>query len=89
MTLHQVKPFDIQERYFISSVFLQMNYYFWLCIATGLVHWSYFKNNDLLHTLKVYKIPRKEHQAVDFWVTDEIATSEILFWKYLEYFPLI
>ena len=54
------------------------------------MHWSYFKYNDLLlHMLNVYKISRKEHQVVDFWVTDEISASEILFWEYLEYVPLI
>ena len=53
------------------------------------MHWSYFKYNDLLHMLNVYKISRKEHQVVDFWVTDEISASEILFWEYSEYVPLI
>ena len=52
-------------------------------------HCSYFKYNDLLHTLSVYKIPRKKDQVVDFWVPDEIVASEILFWKYLDYVPLI
>ena len=45
--------------------------------------WIYFKYNGLLHRLNVYKIPRKEHQVVDFWV------SEILVWKWLECVPLI
>ena len=49
------------------------------------MHWSSFKSNDLLHRLNVYKIPRKEHQVVDFWDTDEISALEILFWKYSEY----
>ena len=52
-------------------------------------HWSYFRYNSSLHTLNVYKIPWKEHQGVDFWVTDETAYSKILFWKSLEYVPLI
>ena len=53
------------------------------------MHWNYFKCNELLHTLNVYKIPRKEHQVVDFWVADKILASEILFWKYSKYVPLI
>ena len=44
---------------------------------------------ELLHTLNVYKIPRKEHQVVDFWVAYKILASEILFWKYSKYVPLI
>ena len=54
-----------------------------------ITHWTYFKYSDLLHTLNVYKIPRKEHQVVHFWVADKISTSELLFWKYLEYVSLI
>ena len=42
-------------------------------------HWSYFKYNDLLHMLNVYKIPASEHQVVDSWAADEISVSEILF----------
>ena len=52
-------------------------------------YWRYFKHNELLRTLNVYKIPWKKHQAVDFLVTDEISASEILFWKYLRYIPEI
>ena len=37
----------------------------------------------------VYKTPAKEHQVVGCWATDEISVSEILFSKYLEYFPII
>ena len=29
-------------------------------------HRSYFKYNDVLHTLNGYKIPGKEHQIIDF-----------------------
>ena len=47
---------------------------------------SYFNNNDILNA---YKNPRKEDQVVDFWITDEITTSEIVFWKCLEYLSLI
>ena len=54
--------------------------YFWLKR-----HWNYFKYNALLHMLNGYKIPRKEHQVVDFWVTDEKAASEVLFWIYSAY----
>ena len=53
------------------------------------MHWSYFKYNDLLHRSYVYKFPRKEHQVVYFSVTDEIAAPVILFWKNLEYVPLV
>ena len=42
-------------------------------------HCSYFKYSNFLHTLNEFQIPRKEDQVVDFWVTDEIAASEILF----------
>ena len=39
--------------------------------------------------LNVYKIPAKEHQVVDHSEADEISVSQVLFWKYLEYVPLI
>ena len=58
--------------------------YFWEKVPS-----SHFNNNDLLNTLNACKTPRKEHQVVNFGVTDEIAASEILFWKYLEYVTLI
>ena len=61
-----------------KCVSLSKNY--WLLYIK--MHGSYFKYNDLLHTLNVYEIPAKEHQVADFWVTDEITASEILFWKY-------
>ena len=35
------------------------------------------------------KIPAKEHQVVDHSEADEISFSQVLFWKYLEYVPLI
>ena len=44
-----------------------------------ITHWSYFKYNDLLHMLNVYKIPATEHQVIDSWATDEISVWEILF----------
>ena len=49
----------------------------------------YLKYNYLLDKLNVYKNPGKEYQVVDFWVTDVISASEILFWKYLQDVPLI
>ena len=52
-------------------------------------HWSCFKYNGLLHGLNAYNIPRKERQVVNFWVTDEIAASKILFGKDLEYLALV
>ena len=51
------------------------------------MHWNYFEHNDLLHRLNEYKISRNEHQVVDFWVTDELSASEVLFWECLEYVP--
>ena len=39
--------------------------------------------------LNVCKIPRKEPQVVDFWVTDERGASGILSWRFLEYVSLI
>ena len=50
---------------------------------------SYPKWKDRLHTLNVYKIPAKENQGVDRSATYEISVLEILFWKQLEYVPLI
>ena len=49
----------------------------------------YESKNDILHTFIVYKIPAKEHEVVDHWPADEISILKILFWKYLEYVPLI
>ena len=40
--------------------------------------WS-CKYKNLLYTLNVYKIPRKEHQVVDIRVTDKVEASETLF----------
>ena len=53
-----------------------------------ITHWRYFKYNDLLHTLNVYKILKKEHQKI-VQAADEILVSKTLFSKYLEYVPLI
>ena len=53
------------------------------------MHWRHFKYHNLLHRLNIYKFPRKEHQVVDFWVSDQLAAWKILFRKYLEYVPLI
>ena len=49
----------------------------------------YKSKTNILGTLNVYKISEKEHQVSDRWVTDEISVFKILFWKYLEYVPLI
>ena len=68
-----------------KNVCFRMNH--WLLLIKK--HRNYSKYNDLFYTLNVYKITGKEHQVVDFWVTDEVLASEILFWKYLEYAPLI
>ena len=37
----------------------------------------------------MYKIPAKEHQGAYRQDAEEISVSQILFWKYLEYVPLI
>ena len=49
----------------------------------------YFRFNDILHMLNVYKIIVKDQEALDSWATDEISVAEISFWKYLEYVPVI
>ena len=36
---------------------------------------SYFKCNDLLHTLNVYKTAAKKHLVVDSWAADKISVS--------------
>ena len=50
---------------------------------------SYFRFNDILHMLNVYKIIIKDQEALDSWATDERSAAEISFWKYLEYVPVI
>ena len=62
---------------------LNLNYHLFLIIT----HWKYFKCNDLLHILIVYKILEKEHQEI-FEAADEISVSKMLFSEYLEYVPL-
>ena len=54
-----------------------------------LSQWSYSKCKDILQTLNVYKISAKEYQVVDRWDADEISASKIIFWKYLQYVPVI
>ena len=54
-----------------------------------ITYWSYFECNDILHMLSVYKILSNEHQADDSWAKYQMSVSEILFWKYLKYVPLI
>ena len=49
----------------------------------------YKSKTNILGTLNVYKISANEHQVSDRWVTDEISVFKILFWKYLQYVPLI
>ena len=65
-------------------VCLRINYHLFLIIT----HWRYFKYNDLLHTLNVYKILEKEHQEI-VRAADKISVSKELFSKYLEYVPPI
>ena len=43
----------------------------------------------MLRKFKVYKISPKEHQVVDSRDTDQIWISEMVFWKHLEFLPLI
>ena len=52
-------------------------------------HWSYLTWKDILHTLNEYEISAEEHQIIDRSATYETSVLEILFWKYLEYVPLI
>ena len=62
---------------------LNLNYHLFLIIT----RWRYFKYNDLLDTLNVYKILEKEHQEI-IGAPDETSVSKMLFSKYLEYVPL-
>ena len=50
---------------------------------------SYFKGNDSLVTLNLYKIAAKQPQVVDDGGVNKASVSEILFSKYLGYVPLI
>ena len=54
-----------------------------------ITHWSYFKCNDMLHSLNVYKSFSNKLQVVDSWASYQMPVSEILFWKYLKYVPLL
>ena len=49
----------------------------------------YFKYNDLFHASNVYLVPGKEHQVSDFLNDYDTSLLEVLFWKCLEYVPLI
>ena len=51
-----------------------------------LTHWSYSKCKYILQTFSVFKIPANERDRCD---AEKISVSQILFWKYLEYVPLI
>ena len=68
--------------FFLYPISLKVNSPAFLCLRDNqhlflIMHWSYFKYNDILHTKNVYKI------------SNQISVSEILFWKYLEYVSLI
>ena len=52
-------------------------------------HSSYSKCKYILQTFNAYKIPAKEHQGAYREDVEEISVLQILFWKYLEYVPLI
>ena len=81
----------IKLKFFLSTKLVE-NLFLAKClisVAAPLTHWSYCKCKDVLQTLIVHKIPAKKHQVVDGWAADEISVLEILFWKYLEYVPLI
>ena len=43
---------------------------------TDYIGWMYIKS-------------RKEHRVFNFWVSDGVTASEILFWIYLKYVPLV
>ena len=68
-----------------KHVYLRRSYRLFFTIF----NFRYFRYNDILHTLNVYKIIAKDQQVVDSWTGDEIPVSEILFWKYFKYVPLI
>ena len=76
---------------FFSAVKLNSpRHIYWnLHLFLVIMHWSYFKHNDLFHTLNIFKIPAKEHDLVLRWTGDEISVLKILFCKYLKYVPLI
>ena len=42
---------------------------------------TYFKYNNVTHTLNVNEVPAKEHQVVHSRAADEIAVLKILFCK--------
>ena len=42
-----------------------------------------------MQTFNVFKIPANEHQVANRRDAERISVSQILFWKYLEYVPLI
>ena len=44
----------------LAHVYLWWNLHLFLII----MHWKYFKYNDLLHTFSVYKIPGKKHLQI-------------------------
>ena len=45
----------------------------------SLTNLSYFKFNDILHMLNVYKILVKDQEVLDSWATGEMSVSEFFF----------
>ena len=71
-------PGDAKNSLGVNSpidVCLRKRYHLFLMIK----HQSYFRYNDLLHTLSVYKILANEHHIVDTGSDDEVSVAEILF----------
>ena len=54
-----------------------------------ITNFRYFRFNDILRMLNLYKIIVKDQEALDSWAADEISVAETPFWKYLEYVPVI
>ena len=81
--------------FFFNKNFIKINLPTHVCLRRNyrlfflITHWSYFKNNNLLYKLNVYKISANKYQVVHSWDLDEISVFETLFGKYLEYASLI
>ena len=85
----------IQTYFLLYQHSLKVNSTTYVCLRRNyellfiITYWSYFECNDILHTLDVYKTISNELQADDSWAKYQMSVSEILFWKYLKYVPLI
>ena len=75
--------FSIMKLNSPTHVYLRQKQHLFLII----MHWIYFKYNDLFHALNVYKIPAKEHYLVLRWTAGKISVLKTLFCKCLKYAP--